>query len=141
MRRQKAREMALQLLYQCDNKVNPYAIEQALDTMYHKYTENFLDETLSIDVEYARSLFFGVKKFETEIDEILQKNSENWKISRMTAVDRNILRISIFEMKYLEDVPEAVSINEAIELGKKFGDLDSPKFINGILDAVKKLIH
>ena len=66
---------------------------------------------------------------------------QKWKISRMTAVDRNILRISIFEMKYLKDVPEAVSINEAIELGKKFGDLDSPKFINGILDAVKKLIH
>ena len=78
----------------------------------------------------------GVLAHKDEIDAMISGNSKNWKLSRMPGVDRNIMRIAVFELLYCEDIPAKVSINEAIDIGKKYGTPESGSFINGILDSV-----
>lgn len=128
MRRRKARELALKMLYQME--VNGDSLEAALD----KYVKIFpyQDDVVS----YARFLLLGVKKEQNKVDGCIEESSEHWKISRITYVDRNILRIAIYEMLYSPEIPPKVAIDEAIELGKKFGSEDSKDFINGILDRI-----
>lgn len=92
-------------------------------------------------MDYTIKLIHGIKEHQNQIDETIQKFSHNWKISRMSHVDRNIIRLSIFEMTHLKDeVPKNASINEAVEIAKKFGSEDSSHFINGILDQIAKSI-
>lgn len=79
----------------------------------------------------------GVICTKSEIDSIIENFSDNWKITRMSCVDRNILRIAVYELLYCQDIPPKVSINEAIDVGKKFGTQESGAFINGILDSVR----
>jgi N utilization substance protein B len=79
----------------------------------------------------------GVKEFQHEIDALIERFSENWKISRMSRVDRNVLRLAIYELLHCHDIPPKVSINEAIDIAKRFGTEDSGAFINGILDSVR----
>jgi N utilization substance protein B len=79
----------------------------------------------------------GVKQFQHEIDSLIERFSENWKLSRMSRVDRNVIRIAVYELLHCEDIPPKVSINEAIDIGKRFGTEDSGAFINGILDGVR----
>lgn len=86
---------------------------------------------------FFSKLVEGVLDFGSEIDSILIRFSKNWKMSRMSCVDRNIMRIAVYEILYCEDIPQKVSINEAIDIGKKFGAEDSGAFINGILDSVR----
>ncbi len=86
---------------------------------------------------FCSKLVEGVLDFGSEIDSILIRFSKNWKMSRMSCVDRNIMRIAVYEILYCEDIPPKVSINEAIDIGKKFGAEDSGAFINGILDSVR----
>lgn len=127
-----SREIALQVLYQMefDSALTPI---QGLK----QYEDNFKNDQLSMD--YSEKLINGIKEHQTQIDETIQKFSINWKINRMSHVDRNIIRLSIFEMTYLQDdVPRNASINEAIEIAKKFGSEDSSQFINGILDQISK---
>jgi N utilization substance protein B len=130
VRRRKARELALKMLYQME--VNQDAPERALD----KYLKIFpyQDDIVS----YARFLLSGVKKELTSVDGCIEKASEHWKLSRITYVDRNILRVAVFEMLYSTDVPPKVAIDEALELAKKFGSEDSKDFINGVLDKILK---
>jgi N utilization substance protein B len=73
----------------------------------------------------------------SEIDAVIERYSDNWKISRMSGVDRNILRIAIYELMYCNDIPYKVTINEAIDIGKRFGSNESGAFINGILDGIR----
>ncbi|MCS7281230.1 MAG: transcription antitermination factor NusB [Desulfobacterota bacterium] len=89
-------------------------------------------------VDYSKRLLLGIKKERESIDRLIREASKNWSLERITLVDRNILRIAIYEMLYLEDVPPLVAIDEAIELGKKYGNEDSGDFINGILDSIFK---
>lgn len=127
-----SREIALQVLYQMefDTALTPI---QGL----RQYEDHFKNDQLSMD--YSEQLINGVKKNQQEIDNIIQEFSINWKISRMSHVDRNILRIGVFEMTHLgDDVPKNVSINEAVEIAKKFGSEESSQFINGILDQISK---
>ncbi len=92
-----------------------------------------------MDVDYALSLINGVEKHLTEFDDCLNKYSKEWKVSRMSGIDRNILRIALFEIRYGDDdVNEKVAINEAVELAKRFGTDESARFVNGILGAVVK---
>ncbi len=130
MRRRKARELALKILYQMDlNHEDPRV---ALDN-YCKifpYPEDV--------VAYARFLLTGIERQQKKLDDYIVGVSEHWAIHRITYVDRNILRMAIFEMLFSEDVPPKVAIDEAIELGKKFGSEDSKDFINGILDRILK---
>ncbi|HOC57704.1 MAG TPA: transcription antitermination factor NusB [Verrucomicrobiota bacterium] len=87
--------------------------------------------------EFADPLIEGTLKHRSELDEIIQKHAKNWELHRIAAVDRNILRLAIYEMLHREDIPPVVSINEAVDIAKKFSTQDSGKFVNGILDKVK----
>ncbi len=130
--RRVSREIALQVLYQMefDNTLTPI---QGM----RQYEDHFKNDQLSMD--YTVKLIHGIKEHQSKIDETIQKFSHNWKIERMSHVDRNIIRLSIFEMTHLKDeVPKNASINEAVEIAKKFGSEDSSHFINGILDQIAK---
>ena len=89
-------------------------------------------------MEFARRLVRGVVEHRERIDELISSASTNWKLPRMSYVDRNILRLATFELLELDEVPPMVSVNEGIELGKRFGTSDSGGFINGILDRVAR---
>lgn len=89
-------------------------------------------------IDYARQLLSGIKQYQDMIDTKIVAASEHWRLDRITYVDRNILRVGIYEMLFAPDVPPKVSIDEAIELGKKYGNEDSRVFINGILDKVMR---
>lgn len=89
-------------------------------------------------VSYAKKLLQGIEREKEKIDEYIKEASLHWKFERITLVDRNILRIGIYEMLFSEDVPPISAIDEAIELGKKYGSEDSKDFINGILDHIFK---
>jgi N utilization substance protein B len=130
VRRRKSRELALRMLYQLEtNSSNP---ELALENYCNifPYQQDVVD--------YAGLLMLGVKKDREIIDTYIQDASEHWKINRIAFVDKNILRIGIYEMLFSEDVPPKVAIDEAIELAKKYGNEDSGNFINGVLDRVFK---
>lgn len=88
--------------------------------------------------EFAQPLIDGTNAHLNEIDDRIRKYCENYDFRRISAVDRNVLRVAIYEMLYREDIPPVVSINEAIELAKKFGGADSGRFVNGMLDRVRK---
>src|SRR5258707_425675 len=86
---------------------------------------------------FADPLIRGALQFRDEADAIIKKHAENWDLHRIAAVDRNIMRLAIYEMLHREDIPPIVSINEAVDIAKKFSTQDSGKFVNGILDKVK----
>ncbi|MBN1272162.1 MAG: transcription antitermination factor NusB [Candidatus Aminicenantes bacterium] len=130
--RRKAREYALQILFQFE--FDEYADERKEKTFWR-------DRRASHDVkEYSRRLTSGVQSYKEEIDSFISSVSVNWRLSRMAIVDRNILRIAVFELLYEKETAAAVVINEAIEIAKKFGSEEAPSFINGVLDAVVKKI-
>ncbi|HYE67855.1 MAG TPA: transcription antitermination factor NusB [Anaerovoracaceae bacterium] len=128
MRRTEARELFMQLLFQMEVQ-NDYS---------QNIKEKFMQEHMkdSNQMEYFNLLFESTVNNLPAIDEKLDACSENWKISRMAKVDLAILRLSTAEIMYLEDVPDSASINEAVDMAKKFGGDDSGKFINGILGKV-----
>lgn len=129
-KRRKSREFALKVLFQLDiTKENPI---KALECS----KENFLKT--KDDDDFARKIVLGVCEHHKEIDDLIERYSENWRLDRMSVVDRNILRLAVFELLYCEDIPPKVTLNEAIDLGKKFGTEDSGSFINGILDRIQK---
>ena len=128
MRRRKARELALKMLYQME--VNGDNAEAALA----QYLSIFPYQ--SDIAEYARTLLAGVKGERETLDRYIEAASDNWKLNRITYVDRNILRVAIYEMLFSLDVPPKVAMDEAIEMGKKFGTEESKDFINGILDRI-----
>ena len=86
---------------------------------------------------YGRQLIEGIHAHADDIDRLLAGHSHNWRVERMSSVDRNILRLAIYEMLHRDDIPPVVSINEAVDIAKKFSTQDSGKFVNGILDKVK----
>ena len=88
--------------------------------------------------EFSTTLVDGTLKNLAKIDEYITSYAENWQLSRMAVIDRNIMRMGTFELLYLEDMPPKVAINEAVELAKKYGDTESGKFVNGILDKINK---
>lgn len=85
---------------------------------------------------FSRELVRGVLEKREELDGLIKRSSKNWRLERMSPVDRNILRVAVFEILYLQDIPPKVSIDEGVELGKKFGTEESGSFINGILDHI-----
>ena len=128
--RSKAREIALCLLYQVE--MSKADFRQALQS----YLENYPQKQEVVD--FLSILAKGVIENLGLIDSLVKKHAKNWQIERMAVIDRNILRIGCFELLFLDDVPPKVAINEAIELAKRFGDLDSPRFVNGVLDKIYK---
>src|SRR5688572_26446029 len=128
--RRKARELALQMLFQLDmGGNNP---DQIVDTFEE------LQKSKSNTREFATKIFRGTVDNIEKIDDMIQNQAENWRLSRMAAVDRNIIRMSIYEFLHETDTPKLVVIDEAIEIAKKFGTQKSSQFINGILDGILK---
>lgn len=134
--RRRAREFALQALYQADLADVP--IRQALAHVWAEQLDGGLDGRAaeSDEVEFAQRLAGGVDERQAVIDALIDKASANWRLVRMPVVDRNILRLASYELLACEDIPVSVSINEAVELAKKYGDKDSRAFVNGILDRI-----
>lgn len=127
--RRKARELAMQALFYMDMRQND-TIE-----IIDRFCQNFKpDEKVT---PFFNELLHGVIRAKSQIDKVIERFSSNWKIGRMSCVDRNIIRIAVYEMLFCSDIPSKVSINEAIDVGKKFGTEDSGAFINGILDSIR----
>jgi len=133
-KRRKSRELALQVLYghdlqelSCDRQV----VEQALA----EFRDSF--EAGERAMEYARAIVLGICAHREAIDRLLTRHAHNWRLERMSAVDRNILRIAAWEILHGPDVPVQVAINEALEVAKRFSTADACPFINGILDSLK----
>ena len=125
--RHQARERALQILFQYDIHRRPGLW---LDVFWKE------NEATDVAKAFAERLVAGVLEKKKELDALIGKYATNWKISRMPIVDRNILRAGIYELFWMDDVPAKVTVNEAIELAKSFGDDEASKFVNGILDQV-----
>ena len=129
--RRKSRELALQALFALDlNKSDS-------QSQFDEFLEQHGDDSSEPTRRFFQLLVDGVVENQEKIDILLDQWAKNWKISRMPAVDRNIMRIAVFEMLNLPDIPPSVSINEAVEIGKKFGTRDSGPFINGVLDRIR----
>jgi N utilization substance protein B len=140
--RRRAREFALQILYQLD--AQEIADEQALALFWRNFASAAPDTDEprdAPDVEtrsFAELIVRGVRDHQADIDGLIQKVSKNWRLERMARVDRNLLRMAVYELKYVDDVPAKVAINEAIEIAKRFGTGESSAFVNGILDRCRE---
>ena len=132
--RRKSRELAMQALFYMD--MNPNGSKE---TALESFCTNFNPS------KKARPFFLklvnGVLQTKSELDSIIEKFSDHWKIGRMACVDRNILRIAVYELLYCGDIPSKVSINEAVDIGKRFGTEESGAFINGILDSIRMALE
>lgn len=130
MKRSAVREMALQALFACElGKNDPATV---LDMLWE---EKAIDKSAQ---DFCTHIVLGVLAKLDDIDNILSENTIEWNLKRMAAVDRNIMRMALFEMLYSNEIPRAVVLNEAIELGKKFGGEESSRFINGVLGKISK---
>ena len=153
-KRREARERAVQFLFQYDLNP-PEVLDQALDHFWDTQRASAIQAEdapatwgQSVDLPppsadettmrmFADPLVRGTLEHRAEIDEVIQRHATNWSVSRMAAVDRNVLRLAVYEMLHRQDIPPVVSINEAVDIAKKFSTHDSGKFVNGILDKVK----
>ena len=126
--RRKAREIALQVLYGLN--FENIDVQKALDLFW----SNFVAPKAA--KEFAAFLVQGTCEHKEELDKLIAGCSDNWSLGRMSKVDINILRLSVFEFLYCDDIPPKVTLNEAVDLGKTFGSENSGSFINGILDAL-----
>ena len=129
--RRKGRAYALQVLYALD--LNETAAPGAAVADYAGLFELEVDAP---SLDFAGQLVTSVRERLGEIDDVIQSASRNWRLERMSRVDRNILRLAAAELRHFPDVPVKVAINEAVELAKRFGTSDSPAFVNGILDRI-----
>ena len=127
--RRKSREYALQMLYQYDVSHQSAGLSDGF------WADNEAPENI---MEFSNYLVDGVIKNLDKIDDKIRLSASNWSIERMAVVDRNILRMSVFELFYITDIPVKVTINEAIEIAKRFGEEESGSFVNGILDRIVK---
>ena len=134
-KRTKARELALQMLYELDIRKEP--LRPFLDDFWKPYLKNHEDTDSQVKY-FANELVKGTIEHLEEIDKIIASYAKNWQLKRMAVIDRNIIRMGSFELLYLKDIPPKVSLNEAIELAKRYGDTESSKFVNGILDRINK---
>jgi transcription antitermination protein NusB len=130
--RRKARELALNALFQAEMNATS-AVEN-----FPLLCENF--EINKKAIPYGRELVYGINEKWEEINAKIAESAVNWRVSRMSVLDRNIIRLAAYELMYKEEVPPRVAIDEAIELAKRYCTEDSPAFINGILDAILKNI-
>lgn len=140
--RRRAREFALQALYQSD--LTGATVSSALNHLWSGLIDGDGLEGAkpaeSEEVEFAQRLVMGVQEHRDAIDAQIEEASANWRIPRMPVVDRNILRIATFELAHCPDIPATVSINEAVELAKAFGTAESRAFVNGIVDRVGRTL-
>jgi len=145
-KRTRSREFALQVLYQVD--MTHSSPKEILEDFWQDRTDLALSSQEKEAVEedkkdpeirqYTEILVLGTLDKLPSIDKTIERFAENWEMKRMGYVDRNILRLSTYEILHLEEIPLKVAINEAVELAKRYGEADSSKFVNGILDRIAK---
>jgi N utilization substance protein B len=133
-KRTKAREYALQMLYQIDLR---HADSREVVVNFWNDLEEETPEADDVKA-FANQLVLGTSTRLAQIDPLIATHADNWDMKRMAVIDRNILRLGVYELLHLTDVPPKVSLNEAVELAKRFGDAESGRFINGILDTIHK---
>jgi N utilization substance protein B len=109
-----------------------------VDDLVNSYWTAFGDEAGDVAHDFSNKLTLGTISHLDEIDNLIRKRAENWRISRMAVVDRNILRLAIYEFLYEDETPKTVVINEALEIARRFSTFEATQFINGILDAIKR---
>lgn len=131
--RRRSRELAMQALFYMDINNN------SSQEMIERFCENFSPPPKTRS--FLLKLVKGVIAAKPEIDSLIERFSKNWQISRMSFVDRNVLRIAVYEMLFCPDIPSKVTINEAVDVGKKFGSEESGAFINGIIDSIRMAIE
>lgn len=144
--RRQTRECAMQLLYEMEahkdfSEVRRTSFIKRINQLRDYDDQDSGNEASldNIDVNYFNRLVKTVEANQSEIDQLLESASENWKIDRIDKVDLAVMRLSIAEIKYMEEIPNSVSINEAVELAKKYGSGDSGKFVNGVLGRIVKI--
>jgi N utilization substance protein B len=130
-KRTKGRECALKVLYAID--VTGDDARKCVDVFWQNHEEK--DAEMKV---FADSLVLGVVKNRELIDKIITTHTTNWQLKRMAVIDRNVIRSAVYELLFMEDIPPKVAINEAIDIAKKYGDKDSGKFVNGVLDKINK---
>jgi N utilization substance protein B len=131
-RRSRGREVALQVLYQVEQNPGVPVSE------VHQFINRRLLGEVTL-IEFTEDLIAGVKQHRPQIDEMIEQVAENWRLDRMAAIDRNILRLGAYEALFCPEIPSKVAINEAIELAKRYSTAQSSRFVNGILDRVLQL--
>jgi len=131
--RRKSRELAMQALFYIDMSQNDS------NDLLDRFCGNFTPSRKVLPFFFK--LVKGVMQVRPEIDAIIERFSDNWKLSRMSCVDRNVMRVAVYELFCCNDIPSKVSINEAIDVGKKFGTEESGAFINGILDSIREALE
>ncbi len=133
--RRTGRERALQALYQLEmGSLEP---EAALEMAWASAPEEEGTAKAQADARtFARELVLGVGGHREEIDRLIEEHSHNWRLDRMARVDRSVLRVAVYELRFREDIPKKVTLNEAVELGKRYGTEESSAFINGVLDRI-----
>lgn len=129
--RREARELALQMLYALDSNGSA-GLRETLQTFREEQVE-ITDKVR----EFAEDLVRGVQSRREVIDEAIRARSKNWALSRMPLVDLNVMRLAAYELMFRPDIPKKVTINEAIEIVRRYGDKESPAFVNGILDEIE----
>lgn len=140
--RRSARETALQALYQCDT-LNEWD-DDSIDLFFRSFTNSSGVQPNTPEFEnsaFCRRIIEGVREQVSFLDDQINRASTHWNLDRMSRVDRNILRLAAFEIAFLDDIPMNVSINEAIEIAKRFGADDTPMFVNGVLDKLATLLR
>jgi N utilization substance protein B len=129
--RREARELALQMLYALDSN-SSVGLRETLQT-FREEQGDIADKVR----EFAEDLVRGVQAERSVIDEAIRACSKNWSLTRMPRVDLNVMRLAAYELMFRSDIPKKVSINEAIEIVRRYGDKESPAFVNGILDEIE----
>lgn len=132
--RRTARERALQALFQLDGEPATTGSSGALDSAWSASDDEGPAEPEA--ATFASEIVEGVRAKLAEIDPLLEQHSHHWRLDRMSRIDRNVLRLGVWELKFRDDIPRKVTLNEAVELGKKFGNEESSGFINGLLDKI-----
>jgi len=130
LERSRARRQALQILYQ--REITGQSVERI-------FTSRSYSEEEGVPADFCRELALGAEGNIEAIDGAIEAASEHWSLMRMPLVDRNILRLAVFEILFVHDIPDAVAINEAVEMAKTYGGDDSPKFVNGVLGRIAGL--
>lgn len=137
--RRQAREAALQFLFQEDFVVRENMDPKSLEERFALFCGLF--QVSRRGRSYALDLLRVYLANTEHINELIRQATTNWRLTRIAATDRNILRLAICEMVFINDIPDEVAINEAVEIAKRFGSDESPSFINGVLDAVRKILR
>jgi N utilization substance protein B len=134
-----ARERALQALYQVD-----LAGADPLDALSNAWKDDWKNEDIHSDeqlLQFSELIVRGVSEHLAQVDDLIEKHSHHWRIERMSRVDRNVLRLAVYELRFCSDVPRKVVLNEAIELAKRYGTEESGSFVNGVLDKIASYLN